>query len=106
MGPPTGWCLTSKPRSWSKPWKKPAPLQFSYCRGGGHNPYFGLTFDAAAGNFDAGGGGIGLFEDRAVEPLIFAFFRHYLWRGEKSSFKGSSLAFLYGVCSGAEWALI
>ena len=48
---------------------------------GGHNLYFGLTFNAAAGNFGAGGGGIGLFEDRAVERLIFAFFRHYLWEG-------------------------
>jgi hypothetical protein len=83
MGPPTGWCLTSKPRSWSKPWKKPSPVLFSYCHGGGHNLYFWLTFNAAAGNFDADGGGIGLFEDRAVEPLIFAFFRHYLWGGVK-----------------------
>ena len=56
---------------------------------GGHNPYFGLTFNAKAGNFEAGGGGIGVFEDRAVEPLIFAFFRHYLLEGRKELFKGS-----------------
>jgi hypothetical protein len=87
--------------------KAGAPFYFHTVVGGGHNPYFGLTFNAAAGNFDAGGGGIGLFEDRAVEPLIFAFFRHYLWEGRKELFKGSSLAFLYGpVCCGAEWALI
>jgi acetyl esterase/lipase len=67
-----------------------APFYFHTVVGGGHNPYFGLTFNAAAGNFDAGGGGIGLFEDRAVEPLIFAFFRHYLWEGRKELFKGSS----------------
>jgi hypothetical protein len=56
--------------------------------GGGHNPYFGLTFNAKAGDFNAGGGGIGLFEDRAVEPLIFAFFRHYLLEGREDLFKG------------------
>jgi acetyl esterase/lipase len=70
--------------------KAGAPFYFHTVVGGGHNPYFGLTFNAAAGNFDAGGGGIGLFEDRAVEPLIFAFFRHYLWEGRKELFKGSS----------------
>jgi len=30
------------------------------------------------GNFDVGGGGIGLFEDPLVEPLIIAFLRHFL----------------------------
>lgn len=66
------------------------PFYFHTVVGGGHNPYFGLAYNAAAGNFDAGEGGIGLFEDRAVEPLIFAFFRHYLWEGRKELFKGSS----------------
>jgi hypothetical protein len=46
-----------------------------------HAPGFSGSNLTGAGNFDAGGGGIGLFEDRAVETLIFAFFRHYLWEG-------------------------
>ena len=46
-----------------------------------HAPGFSGPNLTGAGNFDAGGGGIGLFEDRAVETLIFAFFRHYLWEG-------------------------
>jgi len=29
-------------------------------------------------SFDVGGGGIGLFEDPLVEPLITAFLRHFL----------------------------
>jgi acetyl esterase/lipase len=70
--------------------KAGAPFYFHSVVGGGHNPYFGLTYNAGATNFDAGGGGIGLFEDRAVEPLIFAFFRHYLWEGRKEAFKGLS----------------
>jgi acetyl esterase/lipase len=68
--------------------KAGAPFYFHTVVGGGHNPYFGLTYNASAGNFNAGGGGIGLFEDRAVEPLIFTFFRHYLWADRKDTFKG------------------
>jgi acetyl esterase/lipase len=68
--------------------KAGAPFYFHTVVGGGHNPYFGLTYNAGAGDFNAGGGGVGLFEDRAVEPLIFAFFRHYLWAGRKDTFKG------------------
>jgi hypothetical protein len=30
------------------------------------------------GSFDVGGGGIGLFEDPLVEPLIITFLRHSL----------------------------
>ena len=70
--------------------KARAPFYFHTDVGGGHNPYFGLAYNAAARNFDAGGGGFGVFEDPAVEPLIFAFFRHYLWEGRKELFKGSS----------------
>ena len=70
--------------------KAGAPFYLHTVVGGGHNPYFGLTYNAKAGDFNAGGGGIGLFEDRAVEPLIFAFFRHYLLEGKKELFKGSS----------------
>jgi acetyl esterase/lipase len=66
--------------------KAGAPYYLHTVVGGGHNPYFGLTFNAKAGDFNAGGGGIiGVFEDRAVEPLIFAFFRHYLLEGRKES---------------------
>ena len=68
--------------------KAGAPYYLHTVVGGGHNPYFGLTFNAKAGDFNAGGGGIGLFEDRAVEPLIFAFFRHYLLEERKDLFKG------------------
>jgi acetyl esterase/lipase len=70
--------------------KAGAPYYLHTVVGGGHNPYFGLKFDASGSSFNSGGGGIGLFEDRAVEPLIFAFFRHYLWEGRKELFKGSS----------------
>jgi acetyl esterase/lipase len=68
--------------------KAGAPFYLHTVVGGGHNPYFGLTYNAKAGDFNAGGGGIGLFEDRAVEPLIFAFLRHYLLEGRKDLFKG------------------
>jgi acetyl esterase/lipase len=68
--------------------KAGAPFYLHTVVGGGHNPYFGLTYNAKAGDFNAGGGGIGLFEDRAVEPLIFAFLRHHLLEGRKDLFKG------------------
>jgi acetyl esterase/lipase len=70
--------------------KAGAPFYFHTVVGGGHNPYFGLAYNAQEGDFNAGGGGVGLFEDRAVEPLIFAFFRHYLLEGRKEPFKGSN----------------
>jgi acetyl esterase/lipase len=44
-----------------------APYYFHTVIGGGHNGYFGYL-----------GQGIGLFEDRAVKPLIHAFFAHYV----------------------------
>ena len=72
--------------------KAGAPFYFHTGVGGGHNPYFGLAYNAQAGDFNAGGGGVGLFEDRAVEPLIFAFFRHYLLEGRKDLFKGPGKA--------------
>jgi len=56
--------------------------------GGGHNPYFGLGVDLKTGNFDVGGGGVGLFEDAAVEPLIIAFLRHYLLDRRTDVFAG------------------
>ena len=84
-----------------------APFYFHTVVRGDHNPYFGLTYNAAARNFDAGGGGIGVFEDRAVEPLIFDFFRHYLWEGRKELFKGSSPPSSTAPSAvGAEWSLI
>ena len=55
-----------------------APYHFHTVVGGGHNPYFGLGVNAKTGNFDVGGGGIGVFEDPLVEPLIIAFLRHFL----------------------------
>jgi Alcohol dehydrogenase GroES-like domain len=70
--------------------KARAPFYFHTVVGGGHNPYFGLTYNARADNFDAGGGGIGLFEDRAVESLIFAFFRITFWKSGKRSSKASA----------------
>jgi acetyl esterase/lipase len=55
-----------------------APYHFHTVVGGGHNPYFGLSTNPKTGWFDAGGGGIGLFEDPAVEPLIVKFLHQYL----------------------------
>ena len=55
-----------------------APYRFHTVVGGGHNPYFGLNTNPKTGWFDAGGGGIGLFEDPAVEPLIVEFLRQHL----------------------------
>ena len=53
--------------------KAHAPYRFHTVVGGGHNLYFGLSRNPKTGWFDAGGGGIGLFEDPAVEPLIIEF---------------------------------
>jgi acetyl esterase/lipase len=58
--------------------KAHAPYHFHTVVGGGHNPYFGLNKNPKTGGFDAGGGGIGLFEDPAVEPLIIEFFHDHL----------------------------
>jgi acetyl esterase/lipase len=55
-----------------------APYRFHTVVGGGHNPYFGINTNPKTGWFDAGGGGIGLFEDPAVEPLIVEFLRQHL----------------------------
>jgi len=55
-----------------------APYRFHTVVGGGHNPYFGLNTNPKTGWFDAGDGGIGLFEDPAVEPLIIEFLREHL----------------------------
>jgi hypothetical protein len=52
-----------------------APYHFHTVVGGGHNPYFGINTNPKTGWFDTGGGGIGLFEDPAVEPLIIEFSR-------------------------------
>jgi acetyl esterase/lipase len=71
--------------------KAGAPFYFHTVVGAGHNPYFGLNFNAARTNFEGTGGGIGLFEDPMVEPLIFGFFRHYLLEGRKDQFTGLGL---------------
>jgi acetyl esterase/lipase len=55
-----------------------APYRFHTVVDGGHNTYFGLNTNPKTGRFDAGGGGIGLFEDPAVEPLIIEFLRQHL----------------------------
>ena len=65
-----------------------APYYFHAVVGGGHNPYFGLKFDASGSSFNSGGGGIGLFEDPMVEPLIKAFLRHYLLDNRTGLFTG------------------
>ena len=64
--------------------KAGAPFYFHSVVGGGHNPYFGLNFNSARTSFEGKGGGIGLFEDPMVEPLIFGFFRHYLLERKKT----------------------
>ena len=46
--------------------------------GGGHNPYFGLNTNGSSGKFDAGGGGVGIFADPDVQPMIRAYLRQYL----------------------------
>ena len=68
--------------------KAGAPYYFHTVVGGGHNPYFGLKFDASGSSFNSGGGGIGLFEDPLVEPLIKGFLHHYLLDGRKDLFTG------------------
>jgi fermentation-respiration switch protein FrsA (DUF1100 family) len=68
--------------------KAGAPFYFHTVVGGGHNPYFGLNFNPAKTNPEGAGGGVGLFEDPMVEPLIFGFFRHYLLEGRKDLFTG------------------
>jgi acetyl esterase/lipase len=55
-----------------------ARYHFHTVIGGGHNPYFGLGVNPDTSSFDVGGGGVGLFADPDVEPLIIAFLRHYL----------------------------
>jgi acetyl esterase/lipase len=68
--------------------KAGARYHFHTVVGGGHNPYFGLGLNPKTGEFDVGGGGIGLFEDPAVEPLIVAFLRYYLLERHKDGFRG------------------
>jgi acetyl esterase/lipase len=68
--------------------KAGAPYYFHTVVGGGHTAYFGLNLNASRTGFDAGGGGIGLFEDPIVEPLIKAFLHHYLLDGRKDLFTG------------------
>ena len=68
--------------------KAGAPYYFHTVVGGGHSAYFGLNLNAGRTGFDAGGGGIGIFEDPMVEPLIKAFLHHYLLDGRKDLFTG------------------
>jgi fermentation-respiration switch protein FrsA (DUF1100 family) len=72
--------------------KAGAPFYFHTVVGGGHNPYFGLNFNSTGTNFEGKGGGIGLFEDPMVEPLIFGFFRHYLLEHKKDLFTGAGIS--------------
>jgi hypothetical protein len=72
--------------------KAGAPFYFHTVVGGGHNPYFGLNFNSTGTNFEGTGGGIGLFEDPMVEPLIFGFFRHYLLEDKKDLFTGAGVS--------------
>jgi len=55
-----------------------ARYHFHTVVGGGHNPYFGLGINSTTGRCDAGGGGIGVFADRAAEPMILAFLHENL----------------------------
>jgi acetyl esterase/lipase len=71
--------------------KAGAPYYFHTVVGGGHNPYFGLNLNPRRNGFDVGGGGIGLFEDPTVEPLIKAFLRHYLLDRRKDLFTGGDV---------------
>ena len=75
-----------------------APYYFHTVVGGGHNPYFGLKFDASGSSFNSGGGGIGLFEDPIVEPLIKAFLHHYLLDRRKDLFTGVDVTQSEGHC--------
>jgi acetyl esterase/lipase len=72
--------------------KAGAPFYFHTVVGAGHNPYFGLNFNSSGTNFEGSGGGTGLFEDPLVEPLIFAFFHHYLLEGKKDLFTGEGVS--------------
>jgi acetyl esterase/lipase len=78
--------------------KARAPYYFHTVVGGGHNPYFGLKFDASGSSFNSGGGGIGLFEDPIVEPLIKAFLHHYLLDARKDLFTGVDVTQSEGHC--------
>lgn len=55
-----------------------ARYHFHTVVGGGHNPYFGLNVNPKTGDYNAGDGGIGVFEDPAIEPMIIEFLRRYL----------------------------
>ena len=72
--------------------KAGAPFYFHTVAGAGHKPYFGLNFNSSGTNFEGSGGGIGVFENRSVEPLIFAFFRHYLLEGNRDLFTGEGVS--------------
>ena len=49
--------------------KTGAPFYSHTVVGGGHGVYFGPNFNASGTGFDAGGGGIGLFEEaRSICP--------------------------------------
>jgi acetyl esterase/lipase len=78
--------------------KAGAPYYFHTVVGGGHNPYFGLKFDDSGATFNSGGGGIGLFEDPVVEPLIRGFLRHYLLDSRKDLFPGPDVTQAEGRC--------
>ena len=54
-------------------------------------PEIGNSVSRMPGAF-CSGGGIGIFEDRSVEPLILAFFRHYLLEGNKDLFTGEGVS--------------
>jgi len=69
--------------------KVKARYHFHTVVGGGHNPYFGLNTNPATGNFDAGGGGIGIFADRDVQPMIRAYLRQYLANKSQDPFQWS-----------------
>src|SRR5215469_4680506 len=58
--------------------KVKARYHFHTVVGGGHNPYFGLNINTPTGKFDAGGGGVGIYADPDVQPMIKAYLRQYL----------------------------
>ena len=55
-----------------------ARYHFHTIIGGRHNPYFGLNTNPASGKCDAGGGGVGIFADPDVQPMIRGYLRQYL----------------------------
>ena len=67
--------------------KVKARYHFHTVVGGGHNPYFGLNTNPETGNFDAGGGGVGIFADRDVQPMIRAYLRQYLLNRSQNAFR-------------------